>query len=516
MKHYITIILILLYSTIGMAQNGDNIFNDAVIHTIEINSIAPYTYEEFHDTLHASHIFWLSGGTGNINHWDPHEYYKASVTIDGVTLDTIGIRYKGGSTFENAQEKFSIKLDFNEYVKGQKYDGLKKLNLNNNLFTPTGIRSKLAYDIMDRMGVAAPRESFAKVYVNNSYRGIYSIVEQIDKTFVKSNFTPDSIGYLHKAYGLSFDYNTGAYTTYEDMRWAAPLKTKKNEDNYQPLQDFIITATNTPASNYQNVMDNEFDTDGFIKQTAVTMIIDDRDHYCWSAWNFYMYLDPDQNKWFMIPWDYDLSFSILPQITDPVTFGSNCYLTQRMIDEIPEYKNQYFQSLCDVINEGMDSTWVMNRIDELADLLRDEVEADPYNTLDGNSFDYYLENDFPGAIDPSRGLRPFINERIVQVRQRLSEEGFSCPDTPTGLQSMISDRAISVFPNPANDWLYLALPTDLAPETYLSVFDNYGRQVLIENNVTNTIDTKSLPAGSYNIRIVGKDFFYQSKFVKIE
>ena len=59
------------------------------------------------------------------------------------------------------------------------------------------LRDALSYKIMRDVGLAAPRTSFAKVYLNGSYWGLYLIVEQVNKTFLKQHFA-DNDGNLYK------------------------------------------------------------------------------------------------------------------------------------------------------------------------------------------------------------------------------------------------------------------------------------------------------------------------------
>ena len=60
----------------------------------------------------------------------PFTKFAATVTIDGTRLDQVGIKKKGLLGSLNT-EKPSLKLDFDEYVAGQRYLGLEKLTLNN-------------------------------------------------------------------------------------------------------------------------------------------------------------------------------------------------------------------------------------------------------------------------------------------------------------------------------------------------------------------------------------------------
>ncbi|RDJ93135.1 hypothetical protein B4Q13_24035, partial [Lacticaseibacillus rhamnosus] len=81
--------------------------------------------------------------------------------FDGRTLPTIGIKFKGNSSFNNSSVKKSMKLDLNNYVAGQDYDGIKKLNLNNGFKDPSFLREKIALDFMNAHGVTSPRCTFA-------------------------------------------------------------------------------------------------------------------------------------------------------------------------------------------------------------------------------------------------------------------------------------------------------------------------------------------------------------------
>lgn len=103
----------------------------------------------------------------------------------------VGLRVKGnyGSRLSPAYgpngltalaDKVSLKIKFNEYVKGQRFYGLKKLTLNNMAQDFTMTHETLAYQIARETGVIAPRTGYANVYVNGSLRGLYLTLEPYD------------------------------------------------------------------------------------------------------------------------------------------------------------------------------------------------------------------------------------------------------------------------------------------------------------------------------------------------
>ena len=61
--------------------------------------------------------------------------------------------------------------------------------------------SALSMLLFRRMGLEAEREAHARLYINNAYAGLYTIVESLDKTFLTKNFGEND-GHL---YEYSFD-----------------------------------------------------------------------------------------------------------------------------------------------------------------------------------------------------------------------------------------------------------------------------------------------------------------------
>ena len=524
MKKFLTLSLLCIIISINCtAQDGDNLFDDTYIHIVEINSIEPLSYNDFHTELYNSHqaVYWDYSGE--------KPYFPAVVTIDGNIVDSVGVRYKGISSFEAAPgiEKYPLKIDLNEFVSGQSYDGLKKINLNNNIQDVSCMRAKLASEIMHRMGIAAPRVAHAKVYVNGSYRGIYSLVEQIDKTFVRNNYAADSTGYLHKAWGLPIGYgnqNWGGQDTSQMFlsNWA-PLKTKKSTNNYQLLRAFIDACNNVTDLEFENDVNGMFDLETFIEQQAINMIIGDIDHYCASAWNFYMYLNPDDNKWYMIPWDYDLAFGTqipwrnIENPADPNLYDQTsdlfdqdeCLLNKRMFNS-PSLKTRYHEALCEVINHGMDSLWINNRIDEISYLIGTEVENDPF-FHNISSYNTYLNDTqlISGTgnwlLDgvSNQGIREYINQRFQEVRQSLLDNGFDCNSVTVGLdEDGFSNSTINIYPNPAISVINIDVSGNL--EYDVTIYDSQGRRIISKINQP-AIEIQSLPQGIYLLEVKDLD-----------
>jgi spore coat protein CotH len=58
------------------------------------------------------------------------------------------------------------------------------------------MHERVSMELFRKMGLPAPRETHAKLYVNGDYVGLYTIVESIDKPFLRDRYGEDS-GYLY-------------------------------------------------------------------------------------------------------------------------------------------------------------------------------------------------------------------------------------------------------------------------------------------------------------------------------
>jgi spore coat protein CotH len=117
-------------------------------------------------------------------------YVRADFWFDGEPYKNVAVRPKGMSSLMSARggDRMPLKIDFNFFNAAQTFRGIKKLALNNGFSDPTFIRETIAYELFEQMGLPTPRKAFADVWVNDIHLGLYTIVEQIDKTFLHRNF----------------------------------------------------------------------------------------------------------------------------------------------------------------------------------------------------------------------------------------------------------------------------------------------------------------------------------------
>jgi spore coat protein CotH len=121
--------------------------------------------------------------------------YAVSVTIDGNRVENVSFSTKGNTSLMSVaatdSKRFSFKLNFGKYEKGQTYFGLDKLNLNNIYSDATFMKDYLSYMIMREAGVKAPLISYAELSINGELHGLYIAIENVSESFIERNYGSD-------------------------------------------------------------------------------------------------------------------------------------------------------------------------------------------------------------------------------------------------------------------------------------------------------------------------------------
>ena len=154
-----------------------------------------------------------------MNDWDEfidnatsEQYYAANVVIDGEAYKNVGIRGKGNTSLSTVSslgsERYSFKIEFDQYDSSISYYGLDKLSLNNLIQDSTMMKDYLTYTMMNEFGAAAPLCSFVYITVNGEDWGLYLAVEGVEDSFLERNYGSD-YGELYKPDSMSFGGGRG-------------------------------------------------------------------------------------------------------------------------------------------------------------------------------------------------------------------------------------------------------------------------------------------------------------------
>ncbi|MBR5111775.1 MAG: CotH kinase family protein [Clostridia bacterium] len=175
-------------------------------------------------------------------------YTECNVTIDGEKISNVGIRGKGNTSLSSVSsmgsQKYSFKIEFNQYVKGKTYKGLDKLSLNNLIYDSTMMKDYLAYTLMARAGVPSPLCSYIQVTVNGEPWGLYLAVEGVEDGFMERNnmttgelYKPDSMSFGGgRGNGRDFDFDQFRVKEDEDEAGSESTETGGGETAAQQPQ----------------------------------------------------------------------------------------------------------------------------------------------------------------------------------------------------------------------------------------------------------------------------------------
>ncbi len=140
------------------------------------------------------------------------EYVSCSVVIDGEAYSNVGIRAKGNTSLSSVaaygNNRYSFKIEFDQYQSGRTYHGLDKISLNNLIQDKTLMKDYLAYTLMNKLDAAAPLCSFVQINVNGEAWGLYLAIEAVEDGFLQRNYG-SSHGELYKPDSLSFGGGRG-------------------------------------------------------------------------------------------------------------------------------------------------------------------------------------------------------------------------------------------------------------------------------------------------------------------
>jgi spore coat protein CotH len=335
----------------------------------------------------------------------PFSYFKGNISIDGVGIESVGIRKKGfiGSLDELRP---SLKIKFDEFGAQPLTKNLDALTLNNNKQDGSMVSQFLTYRLFNRAGLHAPRCNFARVTVNGKYLGIYSNVESIGKQFLKNRFD-NSSGALFE--GTLADFYPRALDRLE-------AKSEKQGDRSKALRLAELLASDDALS--LDKVSELVDIDYFLRFWAVESLIGFWDGYTSNQNNYWVYENPKNGKFYFIPWGADGCFM---GVRAPFGFSSNqkatCIYAESMLASRLYYADgmaeRYRSAMLDILDTVWNEAELLATIDKVEKLLGEQLH-------ERQSF-------MPRGMN---SVRKFISNRRAKVLEEFEDWPVAVPKTP--------------------------------------------------------------------------------------
>jgi CotH kinase protein/Lamin Tail Domain/Secretion system C-terminal sorting domain len=349
------------------------------------------------------------------------------------TIDSVGFRLRGNTS--RAAQKKSFKLDFEYFIDGREFYGVDKLNLNGEHNDPSIIRAKLAWDFFGQIGMKTSRAAHAKIYINGAYYGLYISVEHYDKEFLKKNFVDESGNLWKCLWPADLKYRSDNPDDYKYMqgdRRVYELKRNKTEDDYSRLADLIYTINKTSDGAFANALEKDLDVPALLKYMAMNVLLGSWDDYWSNVNNYYLYHQPDQDRFYLIPYDYDNIMGIdwfnIEWATADIYAWPKIYDDYRPLTERVLANKQFRDLYSHFISFYNKNVYALplweNHLDSLYNRILDAALADTFRTKDyGFSDDdfrnsYSTNYSYPTFV--KTGIREFVNRRNQSVPGQLA------------------------------------------------------------------------------------------------
>ena len=239
------------------------------------------------------------------------EYAACTVQIDGEEFRNIGLRAKGNNSLRLTEEyglsRYSLKLEFDQFLDGGNYYGLDKFSLDASFQDNSYLKTYMAYDMMAFIGVPTPLCSYTWVTVNGEDWGLFLAVEEPEEAFARRNFGKD-YGKLYKPDYRSLNAeNADVALRYIDEHAESYPGIFENTkfsvseaDQNRLIHALKILSTGENLETAVNV-------DEALRYFTVQVFVMNWDSYLgYTGHNYFLY--EQDGVLSILPWDYNLAF----------------------------------------------------------------------------------------------------------------------------------------------------------------------------------------------------------------
>lgn len=352
---YLTV-LGLLGTAVASAQTPDALFAPDVLHDVFLR-------------INSRDLELLRAN------YDANTYYPADIQWGATIARNVAVRSRGNGS--RNPTKPGLRVDINRFVTGQTFVGLDALVLDNLAQDPSMVREHAAMALFTRMGQAAPRTSFARLFINNEYHGVYALVEEPDEEFVDQRFGADS-GYLFEYHWLSpyyFDDLGEALEPYADHFEPRTRERTDPVELYAPLREALRSVGGESLNDWRERVSTYLDLEQLVTMVAIEEFLSEFDGITGAAGtnNFYLYRPRESERHIFVPWDRDNAFY---QVDSSIYLRANENRLVRQALAFPDLNALYLDRLAEAARISQEDDWLENLIGQTDALLAAAARAD--------------------------------------------------------------------------------------------------------------------------------------------
>jgi hypothetical protein len=325
--------------------------------------------------------------------------WTGTLVYDGQVYDNIWYRCRGWwSAYSWGKNKFKFDFNRGHYFQarddyGKKYDEKwDKLNFSaciqqvgaSDNRGEQGMFEALTFKLFNLTSVPGSNTNWMQFRViddaaeatsdqyEGDFFGMYMALEQPDGRFLNEHDLPD--GNLYKMF-FTISGDSG------NMNNQGPTHVTDHSD----VQNFCSTYHGTPS---QQWWENNVELDAYYSYRTV---VDGTHHLdLTDRWNCFYYRNPETDKWWMLPWDTDLSWDTGIYTDDGEQFKKVLSYSEPNI----KFKNRMRELRDLLLND--DQCWQL--IDEYAAFINDPQGGPSFVDVDRAMWDYHPRNNHKGLF----------------------------------------------------------------------------------------------------------------------
>ncbi|MSO19005.1 MAG: hypothetical protein EXQ56_00845 [Acidobacteria bacterium] len=370
------------------SQTSEALFDDSVVHEIHL-TMAPADWAQLKANFRAD------------------TYYQANFSWSGQQVQRIGVRSRGNGSASG--EKPYLGLDFSRYVSSQRFLGLSAFRLKNALQDWSFVHDRLSMALFRRMNIPAPREAFAKVFMNGDYIGLYIIIEEMDTNFLNRVYG-ESAGYLFQ-FSWVREYNF-EFLGNDPANYAPNMfepKTRKTSYDPATLVAMIRAINQSSDANFIAAVSEYIDLKEWLQYLAVEQYLAEFDgvfgHLGMN--NFYLYRPPNGKLFHITPWDKEQGFWE-PEKSIWARTQQNVLMRRAM--QVPALRDLYLDAVRRAaLAAGGPGGWLEKELARAYEQIREAALSDPAKLTTNEEFEFAIE----------------VTRQFIQVRRDnvISEAG---------------------------------------------------------------------------------------------
>ncbi len=444
-KVFLSFIILLLF--VGRLGAQQTFYDVNTIQKIEIHFDQP-NWDFQMDTAYA--------GTGGYT-------FATWIKLNGVQLDSVGVKYKGNSSYDSTYIKNPLHIALDEFRK-QDYQDVTDIKLGNNYADPSMLREVLSYQILKNY-MDCPRSNFAELYINDVYIGLYANDESINKDFCSAHFNSRKNTFIK----CNPIINPGP-STKSNLKYLGTSDSTAYFNYYEIKSDngwADLVAVCDSVTNHASTLENTFDMDRVIWMLAFNNVLVNLDSYTGVfCQNYYLYKDKTLH-YNPIIWDLNMSLGGFPFVGNlNNSMGSLTVTNMQQLAVNIHAADPYWPLINVVMNNAM---YKRMYIAHMRTIVSDEFANNNYITtatnfqqlidssalLDTNMFFSYtqfqlaLTNDYPFASYTVPGIANLMSQRVNYLNSTTefghippSIDSVSVSDTLPDLYSSVNINAV--------------------------------------------------------------------------